>query len=161
MDSWPDGSTIKAEKAIPGLKAAVCLAPGFHVAFGDPGMKKVKVPVALFGGTLDATTPVKEDIEPMYAAAPSPKAQIVIEGASHMSYTNICSLPPAQAVPQLKEMCVKPGLIKLEDGFAITNALAMAFLRRTLFDDKAQSALFQTAWAKALYPKATVKSVGL
>lgn len=140
MDAWPDGATIKLDKPIAGVKAMICLAPGFDVAFGKPGMSKVKVPGLLFGGTLDDTTPIATDINPMYANLPSPKAKVLITGASHMSFTNICSLPPAQAVPQLKEMCVKPGLIDLDKGFELTNAFAVAWLNRWLKGDLAMAA---------------------
>jgi len=122
---------------MPGVKAMLSLAPGFDVAFGKKGMATVKVPGLLFGGTLDGTTPVATDINPMYNNLPSPKARVIITGASHMSFTNICSLPPAQAVPQLKEMCVKPGLIALDKGFAVTNAFSVAWLNRWLKDDLA------------------------
>ncbi len=54
----------------------------------------------------------------------------LVAGASHMSFTNICSLPPAQTVPQLKEIWVKPGLIDQDKGLAATNALAVAWLNR-------------------------------
>ena len=123
------------------------------------GVAKVKVPGMFFGGTLDDTTPIASDIDPMYANAPTPKAKVLITGASHMSFTNICSLPPAQAVAQLKEMCVKPGLIDLDKGFAVTNAFAVAWLNRWLKGDLAMvPALAKMA---AGFPEAAFVSEGL
>jgi len=113
----------------------------------------------MFGGTLDSTTPVATDINPMYEGLPSPKARVIITGASHMSFTNICSLPPAQAVPQLKEMCVKPGLIALDKGFAATNAFAVAWLNRWLKNDLAMD--LHLAKLASMFSQATLTTSGI
>lgn len=144
MNYWPDGTTLKIPKPIPALKTALCLAPGFHVAFGKAGLQGVNVPTVLFGGTLDGTTPVDSDIAPLYADLPSPKGKVVITGAGHMSYTNVCSLPPAQFVAELKDMCFKPGMIDGAKAFALTNAFAVAWLNRWVKGDLAQNKALQS-----------------
>ncbi|MSQ82660.1 MAG: hypothetical protein EXR77_07045 [Myxococcales bacterium] len=141
MNYWPNGTVIKLPKPIPGLKAAICLAPGFHVAFGKLGLATVNVPTMVFGGSLDGTTPVASDITPIYNDLPVAKAKVVITGAGHMSYTNVCSLPPAQFVPELKDMCFKPGMIDGAKAFALTDAYTMAWLNRWLKGDLAMNAL--------------------
>ncbi len=102
------------------------------------------VPTALFGGTLDGTTPVDSDIAPLYADMPAPKGKIVIAGAGHMSYTNVCSLPPAQFVAKLKDMCFKPGMIDGDKASALTKSFAVAWLNRWVKGDLAQNKALQT-----------------
>ncbi len=158
MDSWPNGTTLSVT-AMPGLKATICLAPGFYVAFGDKGLKTIQTPTLIFSGTLDDTVPVDTDIVPIYNALPVAKGKVVITGAGHMSYTDVCALPPAQAVPQLKEMCFKPGMIDSAKVFAMTNALTVAWLNRWLKGDLAMNALLKNA-LPAQFPIGTVDMQG-
>jgi len=123
---WPSGQVVTLEPGIPGLKAVVALAPGGYSAFGDPGLAVEKVPAMIFGGTLDNTCPVDVEIHPIYDALPAPKYEAVIEEASHMSFTNICSLPLAKQT--LGEYCNVEGMLSPEKTFAATNTLVVAFL---------------------------------
>lgn len=160
MNYWPDGTVLKMPKPISGLKAAIGLSPGFFVAFGQKGLASVSVPTLVFGGTLDGTTPVADDIDPIYAALPLPKGEVVIAGGGHMSYTGVCGLPPAQFVAELKDMCFKPGMIDGAKAFAITNAFAVAWLNRFVKGDVASNPLLQQS-LPAKFPLGQAKTQGL
>ena len=160
MNFWPNGTTIALAEPIPGLKAAIGLAPGFYVAFGKAGLASIGVPTLLIGGTLDGTTPVVSDITPIYQDLPVAKAEVVITGAGHMSYTDVCALPPAQFVSELKDMCFKPGMIEGAKAFALTNAYTVAWLNRWLKGDLAMGPQLKTGLG-AQFPAATVTTDGL
>lgn len=126
INYWPAGQTVSLDPPIPGLKAVACLAPGGYSAFGDAGLAEVFVPALIFGGSLDPTTPVDIEIDPIYAALGTPKYKAIVLDASHMSFTNICDLPPAQYF--LDEFCGVEGMLENEETFPPVNALTVAFL---------------------------------
>lgn len=123
---WPSGKVIKFEKSLPGLKAAIALAPGGAGAFGPNGLSGVSVPVAVFSGTLDNTCPLEYEVEPIYQGLPTPKALGVVENASHMSYTNVCDIPLSDQF--IKDYCGVPGMLGHEETFAIVNGVVVAWL---------------------------------
>jgi len=123
---WPAGAQVSLQPPIPNLKAAVYYAPGGYSAFGAEGLATVGVPSLIFGGTLDSTCSPDAEIHRIYAALPSPKAEVIVTDASHMSFTNICDIPLAQQF--LAEYCDVPGIIDQQTGFALINTLSVAFL---------------------------------
>ena len=130
---WEAGTTVKLPSgSIPGLRAAVAFAPGGYSAFGDAGLATITVPTMIFGGTLDTTCPVDAETDRIYAGLPAPKAEVVIDDASHMSFTNICDIPLAQQF--LADYCDVPGIIDQDEGFEVVNTLTAAFFDRHLKD---------------------------
>ena len=126
INYWPAGETVSLDPGIPGLKAVACLAPGGYSAFGDEGLAAIDVPALIVGGSLDPTTPVDVEIHPIYNALGTPKYEAIVQNASHMSFTNVCDLPPAQWF--LDEFCGVEGMLGPSETFPPVNALAVAFL---------------------------------
>jgi predicted dienelactone hydrolase len=152
---WPAGEIVKLDPGIPGLKAEVCLTPGGYSAYGDDGLTKVKVPSMIFGGTLDETTPVSVEIDPIFNALPPTKAEVIIENASHMSYTNVCDLPLAQQ--WLADFCNVDGMLGPEETFAIANPLAVAFLNWQVKGDASYESYVSQTYADMKLGPAQVK----
>lgn len=123
---WPAGETVSLTPGIPGLKAVACLAPGGYSAFGDSGLAAVDVPALIVGGSLDPTTPMDVEIHPIFGALPPPKIEAEVINASHMSFTNVCDLPPAQYF--LDEFCGVEGMLGPDETFPPVNALVVSFL---------------------------------
>ena len=149
MPYWADGSTIALDPALPGLRAGLYLAPGGYSAFGPAGLAAVTVPSAVFGGTLDTMTPLDVEIIPIYDDLPAPRMSVIIEGAGHMSFTNICGLPAAELY--FTDFCTTD-LIASDEAFAMTNTFATAFLGWTLKDDPAMRTRLDPAWATQHFP---------
>jgi len=123
---WPAGEVVTLSPSISGLKAAFTLAPGGSAAFGPTGLESVTVPAVVMGGTLDDTTPVDVETNPIFDGLPLPKGRGIITNASHMSFTNVCDLPLAKQF--LSDYCGVEGMIGPEEAFAIANGLAVSFL---------------------------------
>jgi len=130
---WPAGETVSLDPGIPGLKAVACLAPGGYSAFGDDGLAAIDVPALIVGGSLDPTTPVDVEIHPIYNALGLPKYEAIVQSASHMSFTNVCDLPPAQWF--LTDFCGVEGMLGPAETFPPVNALAVAFLNYYVRDE--------------------------
>jgi predicted dienelactone hydrolase len=130
---WPAGETVSLNPGIPGLKAVACLAPGGYSAFGDAGLAKIELPALIVGGSLDPTTPVDIEIEPIYEALGTPKYEAIVTQASHMSFTNVCDLPPAKLF--LTDFCGVEGMLGPDETFPPVNALVVAFLNYYVRDD--------------------------
>ncbi|MSP91025.1 MAG: hypothetical protein EXR79_04350 [Myxococcales bacterium] len=156
---WPPGSTIKLSEKIPGLKAAIAWAPAGYSSFGDKGLALVKVPVFVMGGTLDNTAPLQWEIDPIYNALPAPKAEVVVQDASHMSFTNICGLPAAEVV--IKDFCGVKGVAKPDDAFKNINTFSTAWLARWVAGDKAMAAWFDPTSKGKVGLTAVSKAQGL
>ena len=125
---FPAGQTIALAPAMAGLKAAVILAPGGYSSLGDPGLAKVGIATLVMGGTLDKTTPVPIEIDPIYAglAQTGHKMEVVLEKADHMSYTNICAVPGAAAF--IPDFCGDPNMLSGDKALAAAGAFAVAWL---------------------------------
>jgi predicted dienelactone hydrolase len=76
----------------PRLATAVSIAPGGIVAFGADGLAAAAAPVQVQGGTLDTFTPLDTEVRPLHDGLPAPKELLVVEGAAHFSFTDICPL---------------------------------------------------------------------
>jgi predicted dienelactone hydrolase len=147
---WPAGATVKFEHEIPGLKGTVALAPGGSAAFGPAGLAGVTVPVVMFSGTLDDTCPVDIEIEPMYQGLPAPKAEGVLESASHMSYTNVCNIPLSDQF--IKDYCGVAGMLGPEETFAAVNGVAVSWLNRYVKGDEAYAQFLETGFLQGKCP---------
>lgn len=75
----------------PRLSAAVALAPGGAEVVGG-GFADIGLPTMIQGGTLDETTPLDEEQTPVFAALHVPGALVVIEGAGHFTFSDLCEL---------------------------------------------------------------------
>jgi predicted dienelactone hydrolase len=150
---WPAGQVVKVTPGIPALKAAVVLTPGGSSAFGPQGLSGVKVPTLVFGGTLDPTTPVDIEILPIYESLPTPKALAIVETASHMSFTNVCSIPGSDQF--IKDFCGVEGMAGPQETFATANPLAVAFLNYYVKGDTTHASVLSEGFVEATYPKAT------
>ncbi len=153
---WPSGQVVKAENGIPGLKALVALAPGGYSSFDDAGLAKVKVPAMIFGGTLDETTPVEVEIDPIYNALPPPKYEVVLKDVSHMSFTNVCDVPLAEQA--LADYCGVEGMLTADEAFAMTNGLSVAFLDYYVKKISDAKQFLTPEFAAAFYPSAIFHS---
>ena len=126
IGSWPVGEIVRLDPPIPDLRALIALAPGGSAAFGVDGLAGVTVPKLVFGGSLDDTTPVDVEIHPIYEALPAPKAEAILEGAVHLSFTIVCDIPVAAEA--LAEFCGEPDMLGAGDTASRVNPLAVAFL---------------------------------
>ncbi len=153
----PNDAAIEGLKPIAGLKAAVALTPGGFSSFGD-SLGKVSVPVLVVGGEKDSTTTLEAEIDPIYTALAAPKAKLVVAGAGHMSFTDVCTLSIAKSF--LKDMCVVPGLIKQDRGTTITATFVTAWLDRWVKATKSAAKVLSPQAAKALFPEASLSNDG-
>ena len=146
---WPAGQCIRSDP-LPGLKAAVALAPGGSSAFGPTGLHTVTVPVAVFGGTLDPTCPVEIETHPIFLGLPTPKGEGIVQSASHMSYTNVCDIPLSDQA--LKDYCGVEGMLEDDQTFAIMNGVAVSWLKRYVEGLPAYAAWLDPAWVVVHQP---------
>ena len=154
---WPAGDIVKVDPgAIPGLKALVALAPGGYSSFGEDGLDTVKVPGMIFGGTLDPTTPVPIEIDPIYGALPTPKYEVVLKDVSHMSFTNVCDIPLADQA--LSDYCGVEGMLEADDTFVMVNGLAVSFLDYYVKKIDAAHAYLKPEFVASFYPTAIYHS---
>lgn len=133
----PEGSTLALDPPLPGLLAAIYLAPAGYSALGEIGLASIGVPGLLFGGTLDTTAPLDAEIDRIFAAHPAPVLRAVVEGAAHLSFTDLCVVEGfAEA---LGDLCGAEGTTPLSglDVMRETAALSVAFLRAHLAADPA------------------------
>ena len=155
---WTAGKTITRPAALTKLKAALALAPGGYAAFGKQGLKGVKMPIMLMGGSLDKMTTMKAEVSPIFAdLGASPRYLVTITGAGHMSFTDICRIPGSWLIPGLKDFCTGK-LIKIDRGFEIVNTLGTAFLRLYLKGEKGLAPYLSAKWAASKYKEAALAS---
>jgi predicted dienelactone hydrolase len=103
LDAVPEGLWPPA--ADPRVDAIVAMA-GDAYFFGQPGLAKIDVPVLAMGGTLDEDTPFLWGPQPTYEHTVSPrKAQIALNDAEHMIFTNTCQSIRWYAKPLASEFC--------------------------------------------------------
>ncbi|MBI5525042.1 MAG: hypothetical protein HY897_01825 [Deltaproteobacteria bacterium] len=122
---YAPGTMLRMDPRLPGLKALVALAPGGYNAMFDDNLAKVYVPGLTMGGTEDTTCPLDIETRPIYNGMPKPKSKAELTGATHMSFTNVCSIPMAQAI--FGDMC--KATMTEERAFEIINTLTTAYLR--------------------------------
>ncbi|MBI4703854.1 MAG: hypothetical protein HY744_22315 [Deltaproteobacteria bacterium] len=146
---YPPGTVLRMDPKIAGLRAVVALTPGGYNAIFDENLAKVYVPALVMGGTEDTTTPLDIEIDPIYAGLPKPKAKAVLAGASHMSFTNICSIPMAPMV--FGDMCKA----SLSEGraFEIIDAIATAFVRLHVGGEAGMKPFLSDPYLKATFPE--------
>lgn len=118
-----------------GLRGLVALAPAGVVSFGASGLAEVRVPALIVAGSDDASAPRALETDPIFAALPPPRIRAVLEGAGHMSFTNICDIPGAGEL--LADFCGASFTLPDDQAHAVTAALMVAFLSETLRDDTA------------------------
>ncbi|MDI7268038.1 MAG: prolyl oligopeptidase family serine peptidase [Myxococcota bacterium] len=153
---WPPGMVVSRPPDMAAIGATVALAPGGYAAFGDEGLALVTAPTMVMGGTADEYT--RNDLRPIYAALPSPKATIEIADMGHLGFSDICRIPIASLIPTLGEMCSREGRIGIDRGFAITGTFATAFLRLHLLGDASMEPYLTTDYAAAAFPEATFEA---
>jgi predicted dienelactone hydrolase len=156
---WPAGAVVGLDPPIPGVSAAIYLAPGGEAAFGGNGLDTIGVPGFVFGGTLDHMTTLEDEIDPIYEGLPAPKLRGIVTDAGHMSFTNICAIPSMGFF--LEDFCGVEGLKEAEETFAVVNPLAVAFLHYTLKDDAAMVLKLDPGVAEATYPDLSLESEGM
>jgi predicted dienelactone hydrolase len=143
VDYWQSGEVLRRPAGAEVFRAALALAPGGYGAFGDQGLSMVDMPMMIMGGDLDDMT--GEEVLPIYAALPIPKYKVMIAGAGHMSFTDICRLD--LPVPELEEMCDPLVYMDIDRAFTIINVFATAFFRRELCGDKAMGEFLEPVFA--------------
>jgi predicted dienelactone hydrolase len=146
VEYWESGEVIRRPAAAGVFSAALPLAPGGYSAFGEEGLSSVDMPIMLMGGDLDDMT--GEEVEPIYAALPAPKYEIVIAGAGHMSFTDICRLD--LPVPELEEMCDPQVYLDIDRAFELIDVFAAAFFRHRLCGEKSMTEYLDPAFAATL-----------
>jgi len=153
VDFWQSGDVLVRPAGAEVFKAALSLAPGGYGAFGDAGLSKVDMPLMIMGGDLDDMT--GDEVLPIYDALPVPKHKVIIEGAGHMSFTDICRLD--LPVPELEEMCDPLVYMDIDRAFEVINVYAAAFFRYELCGEKSMDQFLSSAFAATL-PEVTYQS---
>ena len=153
VDYWQSGDVLLPPAGAEVFKAALPLAPGGYGAFGDAGLAKVDMPLLIMGGDLDEMT--GEEVLPIYTALPTPKHKVIIAGAGHMSFTDICRLD--LPVPELEEMCDPSIYMDIDRAFEVIDVFAAAFFRQELCGEKSMAEYLDPAFAATL-PEVTYES---
>ncbi len=156
IEYWEAGATIALDEPLPGLKAAIYFAPGGVAAFPAGALDGIGVPSLITGGTKDHMIPVDTEIDPLYALLPSPKTRVIVEGASHMTWTNICDVPFAAAF--LPEFCEIEGVIGKDAGFAIARTLSTAFLGLHVKGEAGMASYLTDGYLAQKYPEVAIDS---
>jgi predicted dienelactone hydrolase len=95
---WPGWSN-------PRVDAIVSMA-GDAFFFGETGLAEINVPVLAIGGTADNDSPFLWGTQPTYEYVSSPrKAQVALNDAEHMIFTNNCDAIRWYAKPLAGEFC--------------------------------------------------------
>lgn len=151
---WPEGANIALDAPIPGLKAGVYYAPGGAAGFPE-GALGTTVPNLIFGGTIDKMIPLETEVLPIWELLAPPKTKVEIQNASHMSFTNICSVPGAAGF--MGDLCGAPGVI--EDALAhhISRTLTVAFLGLHVKGQEGMAAWLDPATLAESMPEATLE----
>lgn len=82
------------------IKAVISIAPDLGEAFTKDGLKKGDVPTLIIVGDKDRITPKKENAE-LYAKSIKGAELLVIDGAEHFTFMNMCSAIGFQITPNL------------------------------------------------------------
>lgn len=88
----------------PRVKVAIPLAHCFGAHFTAQGLKDLKTPMLLQAATGDGTCDYQKEALTMQAALGSPHALLSIQGGTHVSFSNMCNLPPSLSA-QVASMC--------------------------------------------------------
>jgi len=106
----------------PRIKAVVPQAPAGFAFFTDAGMKQIKIPVQLQVGDLDLTVPHVDSLN-MYDSLNPVKQLLLLKGAGHFTFSNMCIL-----LPNMGDGCGEDGL---DWGQAtwLSNTYALSFIR--------------------------------
>jgi predicted dienelactone hydrolase len=130
---YAPGTMLKMDPRIGGLKVMVDLAPGGYNAMFDDNLAKVYVPSLTMGGTEDTTCPLDIETRPIFNGMAKPKALAEITGASHMTFTDVCSNALLKGI--IGDMCTMS--INSKRAFEIINTLSTAYIRRHLLGETA------------------------
>ncbi|MDQ1249721.1 MAG: hypothetical protein QG597_4097 [Actinomycetota bacterium] len=134
------GTTVPDDR----IKALVLMAP-YSEPLTEAELAKVDVPVLVVSSTGDQTTPIATNTEPVVELVPGrPLLRVDIDGGSHNSFTDVCTLRdsvaanpnvPAAVTAELdrgaKEAC-DPAVLDVEVIHEITNTYSAAFLATEL-----------------------------
>jgi predicted dienelactone hydrolase len=88
-DGW-DATSFPASARDERVVAALAQAPGGAAVFSEHGFESVAVPVMIQAGTADETTPAAVEALPVYAALPGDATLVVLEGAGHFTFSDLC-----------------------------------------------------------------------
>lgn len=151
---------VALKPPIAGLLAAIHLAPGGFSSFGD-GLAKSYVPSLIIGGDKDNTTPLDVELQPIYDALQTPRALATVRGAGHMHFTDVCTLPFAKSVQQLKSMCEIDGGIAADRAATVVQGLVLAFLDRYLKGESGAASVLAPSDPHPAFAEVSVQSVGI
>ncbi|MCB9729276.1 MAG: alpha/beta hydrolase [Deltaproteobacteria bacterium] len=129
-----DDAVITLDPPLAGLRAAIYLAPGGYSALGADGLAGIRVPGLILGGTLDSTTPLDAEVRRIYQDHPQPVLLGEIDGAAHLSFTELCLLEGIGDA--LGDFCGGPDALDGHEVLRITAGLATAFLELNLRGDE-------------------------
>ena len=88
----------------PRVKVAIPLAHCFGAHFTAASLKNLKIPILLQAATGDGVCNYQKEALPMQAALGDPHALLSIQGGTHVSFSNLCDLPPTMA-PEIATLC--------------------------------------------------------
>jgi predicted dienelactone hydrolase len=128
-DAFADALDYDAQVADPRVKSIVPLAPAGWAVFGPDGMADVSTPVQLQVGDADITLPPEQESLAMYPELHTPKCMMVMAGAGHFTFTDMCDI-----YPQFGDGCGDE-FIDAEIAYKLSNLYALAFLRVTLLGE--------------------------
>lgn len=121
---------------------ALAMAPGNFDAFGASGVSALGVPVLLMTAQRDRQLPADREGDRYWASLSDPRdRRIDLENGGHHSFDVICDVFPAIGAG---DGC-GPGFMSPADAHRVIETYALAFARRTLFDDTTVSDLLDGA----------------
>lgn len=124
LQAWVDEHPGETEMDLsdPRAWASVPMAPAGDALF-QGGAAGVGVPMVILAGTMDDTTPLETEAQPIFDdMVVTPRALAVVAGAGHLSFSDACSL-----VPSYPE-CSDPDFLPVEDVQRISVEVAIPFL---------------------------------
>jgi predicted dienelactone hydrolase len=121
------------------IDAVFPLAPGFKETATPTMVEEFALPLLIFGGTEDRTTPLS-DQEIAFDLAAHPKHLVRVVGAGHLDFSNLCEVPIAMLFVDdgCDEALIDPAVVHQR-----VNTIGTAFALTHLADDVRYAALLE------------------
>jgi predicted dienelactone hydrolase len=104
-DGWPGSPPLPESARDDRFAVAVAQAPGGAAVLGAQGAGAIAVPTMIQAGTLDHTTVLAAEATAPFAALDVDGYLVVLEGAGHFTFSNLCPLVADLGVPQFDDGC--------------------------------------------------------
>ncbi len=145
-DGWDD--TLPPSQRDERFIAALMQSPAAAFTYEPLGvnLSPIEIPVMIMGGSHDEITPYAVECVPTFEALSSPRMLVLVEGAGHFTFSNVCSLLDELGleIDLLSDGC-GPEDIPPADAQRIASRYATAFFQETLLGEKATDLLDENA----------------